>query len=544
MNDAQILHRRQRLEIIAATAVVIAATIARASVLFRTSLMPGTNGAYYLIQVRSVIEKGHLAEHDMPLIFWLQAGLSLLIKALTHLDLEPAIVLASKLFDSIVPALTAVPAFLIAVRWPGSKRSVWAGIAAGALAVFSSGPLIMIGNFQKNAFGMVLALWCVCFLQQGLARRSWRSIVAAGFFLSLVGMTHIGAFGVTLVLVFLTGIVWTLLVSRKRTHALLLAVSVTLGATGLVALLMLLGDSSRIARLVSYLKDPLTLFNFSNAADSFRGRQGPLGTGSLSSVVFFGILAACAAVVLVRQRRDMPPWEKALVLPAALLALLLSSPFVNQDLLSRFSLMAFAPGVILVAFLSAHSRRPVTRVAVVGLTLAAVLASAPSAIRTDSAPSIPAASYAELASLQAQVTDPSHTLIIAQHGLEWWAAWVLHTDVAQGQAVTAADWTTYTSVLFLQQTGGQQSMSDGPGLGGSPGGFQPRAGTRPPQAMPSGMQPMQPGPSRAPAPDARENPESRLQPSDATTLFSGAWYTLTRLPTPVISPQGTNERPR
>jgi asparagine N-glycosylation enzyme membrane subunit Stt3 len=139
----------------------------------------------------------------MPLIFWLQAGLARLVQALSTLTLDSSIMLASKLFDSIVPALAAIPAFLLALRWSGSQHSVWAGIAAAALAVISSGPLRMVRDFQKNALGMVWVLSYAYCLQQGLDWRSWRHLAAAGLFLGLVGVTHIGAFGVTLALVVL-----------------------------------------------------------------------------------------------------------------------------------------------------------------------------------------------------------------------------------------------------------------------------------------------------------------------------------------------------
>lgn len=69
--------------------------------------------------------------------------------------------------------------------------------------------------------------------------------------------------------------------------------------------------------------------------------------------------------------------------------------------------MAFAPAVILLAFLFAHSRNILTRVTVIAVTLAVVLVSAPSAIRTDSAPFVPEASYTELTSLRAYVSDRS-----------------------------------------------------------------------------------------------------------------------------------------
>jgi 4-amino-4-deoxy-L-arabinose transferase-like glycosyltransferase len=36
-------------------------------------LLIGSDGPYYPLQVRSILEKGRLAFPDMPLVFWLQA---------------------------------------------------------------------------------------------------------------------------------------------------------------------------------------------------------------------------------------------------------------------------------------------------------------------------------------------------------------------------------------------------------------------------------------------------------------------------------------
>ncbi len=533
MSDEYVTRRWQVPAWVSLSVVVLAAVAVRASVLFGSDLMPGMNGAYYLVQVRAILEKGHLGEHDMPLTFWLQAGLTLVVRTVSRLDLEPAIVLASKLFDSVVPALAAVPAFLLAIRWPGSKHSVWAGIAAATLAAFSSGSLSMIGNFQKNAFGMVLVLWCAFCLQQGLARNSWRYLTLTAIFLGLVGITHIGAFGVTLTLVVLTGIAWALLVTRKPVRALMVIAGGAVGIGGLLGLLTLLGDSSRIAKLVTYLKTPLSLFSFRNLTAITRSGPGSSGTGSWLSVLFFGGLAACTVAVLIWRRHDVQPWERALVASAALLTLFLSSPFLSQDMSSRFMLMTFAPAVILVGFLFARGGTVITRSAVTVVTLAVVLLAVPSVVRSVSSPTIAQASYAELQSLQAQGSDSSTTLIIARHGLEWWAAWALHTDVAQPMAVTDADWTAYTSVLYLQETANGRGF--GTGLAGMPArDSRPLADaglTRP--APRTGTIPVQPGLPSMTAPGGSGGSDGITLPSDASTLHSGAYFTLSRLPTAV-----------
>jgi hypothetical protein len=491
------------------------------------------NGAYYLVQARAVIEKGHLAEHDMPLIFWLQAGLARLVQALSTLTLESSIVVASKLFDSIVPALAAIPAFLLALRWPGSRHSVWAGIAAAALAVLSSGPLRMVGDFQKNALGMVWVLSCAYCLQQGLDRRSWRHLAAAGLFLGLVGVTHIGAFGVTLALVVLVVLAWALLASGRPRCALLAIGGAAAGVAGLLGVLMILGDSARITRLLTLLAAPLSLFRSSGMGGSVRVGTW-LRLQDPQTFILSGVLSLAAGAVLIWRRHEIQPWERALVVASAVLALFLSSPFLSQDMSSRFQLMAFAPAVILVSFVVARSGTPALRSALVIGTIAVILATVPATVRSPNSPSITEASYTELTGLQTSIADPSHTLIIARHGLEWWAAWALHTDVAQATAVTDADWTTYTSVLYLQETGNGLGAGMGaPGMPGRPQLPVGSASTRP--APPSGTTPIPPGFPSGTAPGRHGGFGGITLPSDASTLYSGTYFTLSSLPTPVTA---------
>jgi hypothetical protein len=538
VSEEHMTQRQQMLASVGLAAVVLAAIAVRASVQFGTRLMPGMNGAYYLVQARAVIEKGHLAEHDMPLIFWLQAGLARLVQALSILTLDSSIMLASKLFDSIVPALAAIPAFLLALRWPGSQHSVWAGIAVAALAVISSGPLRMVGDFQKNALGMVWVLSCAYCMQQGLDRRSWRHLAAAGLFLELVGVTHIGAFGVTLALVVLVVLAWALLASGRPRRALLAIGGGVVGLAALLGVLMILGDSARITRLLTTLAAPLSLFRSSGMGGSVH-----MGTWlrlqDPQTFILSGAMVLAAVAVLIWRRHQIQPWERALVVASAVLALFLSSPFLSQDMSSRFQLMAFAPAVILVSFVAARSGIPALRFALVISIIAVVLATVPATVRSPNGPSIVEASYTELASLQTSITNPSHTLIIARHGLEWWAAWTLHTDVAQATAVTDADWTTYASVLYLQETGNGRGA--GMGLTGMPGRSQAPAGsasTRPalPARMPpTGTLPVQPGLPSGTAPGLRGGFGGITLPSDASTLYSGTYFTLSSLPTPVTA---------
>lgn len=74
----------------------------------------------------------------------------------------------------------------------------------------------------------------------------------------------------------------------------------------------------------------------------------------------------------------------------------------------------------------------------------------------------------DMTSLREYIANPSHTLIVARHGTEWWAGYFLHTPVRMGVVPDDA-FTKYERVLMLVDSRGGMR----PGGFGGPGG-QPR----------------------------------------------------------------------
>ncbi|MCK9279872.1 MAG: hypothetical protein M0P71_04570 [Melioribacteraceae bacterium] len=64
------------------TLILVSMTI-RFSTNFGAEFIPGTNGAFYLLQVRSILKSGFILLDDFPLVFYLQALFALAVKLLT-----------------------------------------------------------------------------------------------------------------------------------------------------------------------------------------------------------------------------------------------------------------------------------------------------------------------------------------------------------------------------------------------------------------------------------------------------------------------------
>jgi hypothetical protein len=527
MESIEKLSRKRFFEIACLLAIIVAAIVVRVRVMFGTSLIPGMNGAYYLVQTRSIIEKGSLGEHDMPLIFLLQAGLALLIKLFSHLNLDSSIFLAVKIFDSVVPALSAIPAYLIAKYLDKGKYSIWTVIASASIVTLSYGPLRMLGDFQKNALGMLWFLFLAYYLIKALSRRSPKDLLLSLLFLILCGLTHIGAFAVALVFVALVAISWAVFVSRLSKHTLIVLGCTAVGVVCLLALLMIGSDSIRISKLISYLSEPLSIFQFSNVRGMFRAE-------SLQTSILFGAISIITVFSLIWQRHYIENWEYALIIPSLITTLFLISPFVNQDFSTRFQIMAFAPGLIAFTFLIKHSEGLLKRIFAV-IVLVVVIVWIPTTAITANSPSISEASYNELVTLNSYITGPSNTLIVARHGLEWWVAWVLHTNIAQANAVSSEDWNTYDKVLYIQEV--STGIGTGPEI---PSGQRvPPVNSTPPSSNQIG-QPNNPMPQSG-QPPQRSLPQDQVfnelaGASDTKKLFEGNYFILYDLPTPISLP--------
>lgn len=437
--------------VIGVSVVLIAAIATRAWLHFSKPLVPGLNGAYYLIQTRAVLEDGKLALSDFPLIFWLQAGIAHAIHVLTGISRDESVILGVKISDSVFPALSVISLGIIGWRWSCSERSpsflaaiVPAALAAGFLPVLAT-----TGSFQKNSLGLALLAAFACAAHGFLRVPTWPRATSALLFLALVALTHVGVAAAALLLaVALLFSAWLMLpdLHRKIRAPALLGVLVLAVALAISAQ----SDPQRVRHLIrtSYSPAWLTAQPTVNPAvtarpvstkDWLRFRREPL--------VLLGIgIATAAAVFRLRQR--LPPADRAFLLSCSVLTIFLTTPIYNADVQSRFLLIASVPAAICLSALLAVVHL-IARVAAVALAMVYLMLVSTPYVRAGGWASISPESFAELRELRSLVRSPAETIVVTRHGFEWWASWVLRSKIAQSQAVSADMWTRYSDVLFL-----------------------------------------------------------------------------------------------
>lgn len=443
---------------------MLLAVAGRAWLLFSTPYMPGVNGAYYLIQARAILERGVLGLPDLPLTFYLQAALACLLAKAGDMPMADAIMLAVKSCDAVLPVLVAWPVFVLVRRWAKARsQGDMVPLAAAALACLSLPWFMVVGELQKNSLAMVWFALLVAnlhgWLLQPNRKHGWALMTA----LLLLGLTHIGVLGASLlvtalaVLIFLLhqpqGLRWKPILPLLGAGVLIL-----LATSALVAWKF---DASRIARLGLAFTDPSQF--------SWDGRQPPgqpltgLRLDNWLPFLGFALAVIPALIIAWRRRRKLEAADFAGVTAFALTVLMMTGPWFSPDKAMRFYLIALLPTIGVVSFALTHIERKGWRQAVLSLILLIGLASSAWILVPGGKPVLEETTMAELKSLSGHIQDPAHTLIVADHGVEWWSVWFLHTPIAQPQALTPEVWQRYTTVLLLKVKSGVVSL---PGRGG------------------------------------------------------------------------------
>ncbi len=131
---------------------------------FKFDLIPGINGGYYPLQVRTLLETGHLGFSDMPLYFYVNAFFVKIISFFTTIEIDQLIIYTSKIIDSVSLPLLLIPLYLINKNIFGSNLTKYFEIILIGFATLSFSPLMLTSDLQKNAFAIPLMVFFTYFL--------------------------------------------------------------------------------------------------------------------------------------------------------------------------------------------------------------------------------------------------------------------------------------------------------------------------------------------------------------------------------------------
>lgn len=546
--------------------VVLLAMAARAVRLFSHLYPPGVDAGYYPLQSRGLIENGTQPYKDLPLMFYLNAAVANVATAVRGMDIDAATLFASKLVDAACQPWAALPLSLLALGM--LRRRSGAGVAlvtlaAASLGVLSFPILRMVGDFEKNSLGLVWMAAAAWGAWRVMSDVGWRmsdgqddrpdasaipahptshnrnpTFPAVVLLVSLLlsSLTHIGAFGVTVVLV--AGAFGHFVMTRFSKRAVVLA-AVAAAISGVALLGIVYAVAPQKAQgLVQGAGKMFTSGDRPNTRPAFSsnppnqarddapagdraerpprpgdGQRGPGGPGGPGD---FGMMLPRVGLWIVALGFSFAAWrcvrhraaDASIVVGASVVLALVSFPFLQGQYAQRLSLMTPIALVIPLAALIAtglDSTRTLARLGATGLasiiTLACVASAAP--LLAGGGRDGPGgqivldAAAPELLSLRGTVPTDGSAVVLARHGLQWWAGYFLKTPVREEHA-TAEQLEKYTRVFILNE--------------------KPAARPTPPRRGPNDR-----GNDRRPEPPMGE---SIPLPADATIIHDGTYYTL------------------
>jgi hypothetical protein len=431
-------------------ALVFAAAATMTSVFVKLSLttgdlLPGVDGAYYWVQVRSLLDNFSLAFDDLPLVFIAQTGLAVLFG-----DIQTAV----RVSDAVLPALSAIPLFLMARE---SKSIVLPAVVILAVLINPIQLFYFTGDFIKNAaaiplvflLGWILMIW----------DRVNKKVALVGI-ASILGTLALSHFG-TLLIGALILVLWVLLQLRDKPKQFWVKViAATLGFSGLVLLLLAVLVPSRFERLVSVLGDPSTIFAQPVWESLIQGR---MDLSSAFAVVFGQAAGLVLGLILWSRREALSFSHKSLVFSTILSALFLSAPLLGNEWSGRLAAMAFVPITIAALVLWGSSKRDVGQFA---LALLAGIAIFSSALMLDTGPKSPVlntSQYQDFLQLKAEFALPEGALIVASHGLEFLSAWELDVLVVEDTFFNETNQDSYAAIYALTSVRSPVDGGDRPG---------------------------------------------------------------------------------
>jgi hypothetical protein len=424
----------RRLWIVVAIGIVAIATVVRFAINFSSPYPPGIDAAYYPVQTRSWLTAGRLMYDDLPLIFWLNA---LVTKGLTIIgwEFDAALLLASRLVDCLGPPWAAAFVMATGYDWSGGRRAALSGSAAAAIVVVLWPPAIaMVSGFEKNSLGfvwMTATAWASAAAMRQGGRRRWATLA---ILMVLAALTHIGTFAVTALMVGLSLAIWSMSAGR--------APGLTRWQTWIVCLAIVLAPGVLVAifdprRLMLLVQAPVAMLE--------QALQGGDGWGMSPALLCVIPVVILGLRCVWQDRRELSRADIAVVTAAAITAIVLLVP-QSKETMRRLRFMLPVPAGTVLGFVLARRAvdgRPAWpgRVVLAGAMAVAML-SVLNAGRLVARPQIDLDAAEDLRDMRIQIPEPEATLVIATHGLEWWAGYFLHTPVR----VASMEPETYGSV--------------------------------------------------------------------------------------------------
>jgi len=408
---------------------------------FQSSIITGINGGYYPVQVRNILEQGHLAMNDMPLIFYINA---LFVKVLTFVfpsqSIEYLIILGIKILGALSIPLLVIPLYKLINNYLEFELPKSFEYIIVAFALFSFSPLYLSAEMMKNAYAIVGFTYVLYLFLKFFEDKSAKHGLLILLVLFFIAFTHFGVFAISIIFL----VIYLISAYKKKAIAPILITTI-------------------IGFAIVWWLDPFRAFNAINIFEEWFGLPWriafyPAGIASFILSILIGLV-----LFLAIRNSKVETRQKQLFTIFLWFIALLSIPLLRFELWRRFNLMLFIPQLIALILVYPYLKASYKSKFVVLLYVFIGI----SVIYNFMFPkqnSISVESYNDLVVMKAKIQNPDKTIVMVRHGLDWWVVWQLKTKVGQAHLkVNESITSKYDEILLLRQNKGHNDLYPGPG---------------------------------------------------------------------------------
>lgn len=425
----------------------LVSALVRLAVNFSTEFIPGANGAFYLVNIRSIIEEGEIFFKDFPLVFWLEAFLARAINLFGIAGIEQSIDIASRFFDSMVPPFAIIPAYHLVKRLLPENQENHSAVIISSLSILFISFLILVSDFQKNALGLIWIFSLMLYAQKSLQDKGHKNYLITFFFFILTGITHFGCFSVAVLYVVLL-ITVKYAVKRKtilKPVSILLFVAVI--SYGIIALI----SPVRLATLLDFslqiFRDPVLIL--------FLQRQPSLSPIDFLSMFFVNAVSIAALIIYLKKENVIPDYNKVFILTSAFVSIFLAFPLIGFEWSQRLNFISYVVMLPLFPFIYSNTNSVKRKKFILAIIIMIAALSVFARIGMKTYSNMEREQFNELKIIKEKLPSEGSLLLVTRHGMEWWASYVLRVSVVIEKVLIKEYWDRFDYLLFLVQKKGK-----------------------------------------------------------------------------------------
>jgi hypothetical protein len=395
------------------------------------------NGGYYPLQVRTVLERGELAFADMPLLFYLDAGIIKIITIFGFSISDQVIFYVVQFIDSLSITLLLIPLHKF-VKLTNNTKLTYFQVIILLYGILTFYTLNLITTSQKNSLAIFFFVFSGYYLVKYLTTTEQKKpLILAIVFLLLTGLTHFGTF----VFAVIYSAIYILIRYKLRA---LIPIIILVGSS---LVLIHYFDSSRFDRLLS-------------VGEEFFSRMP--NAPQVIKLLLYSTLAFLAIKGYKKHSHHFNDAEKTIIKTLIVLLIVIPLPFINPQFTDRLSVFLFIPQVLLLLYFSPYMAKrskyilsSLMGLVIIGSLLISMVLTPPEGMTTET--------VNDLEELSQYIPDAENTMIISRHNLEFWVAFKLRVSVAQESKFDTTLIENYQNIFIINQTKGMQNMHRPPG---------------------------------------------------------------------------------